>query len=85
MVGLLVNNELESIRKEAIGANGHCTQAFFWMDWWKLRRPSVRVAGTPAEIRTEQLPNGSLERYRCTNQLGLELKKNIVAGRPVTR
>jgi hypothetical protein len=57
---------------------------FFWMNWGKLRRPSVRVAVSPAGIRTKHLPNWSLERYRYANQLGLELK-NIVANIPVTQ
>jgi hypothetical protein len=34
---------------------------------------SVRIASVPAEIRTEHIPNTSLERYRYTNLLGKTL------------
>jgi hypothetical protein len=34
------------------------------------RESSVRTTGVPAEIRTENYPNTSLERYRYTYLLG---------------
>jgi hypothetical protein len=37
---------------------------------------TVRIAGVPAEFRTEYLPNTSLERYRCyINVLGNKLQR----------
>jgi hypothetical protein len=37
--------------------------AFAWRDCGKLRKSSVGIAGVSAKIRTEHLPNMSLERY----------------------
>jgi hypothetical protein len=41
-----------------------------WRDPGKPRRTSVRIPNVPVEIRTEYLPNASLERYRYTNLFG---------------
>jgi hypothetical protein len=34
----------------------------------KPEKPSIKISGVLAEIRTQQLPNASLERYRYTTQ-----------------
>jgi hypothetical protein len=41
--------------------------AFPCLDWGKSRKTSVRIAGIPVEIRTEHLPNTSLEIYLQIN------------------
>jgi hypothetical protein len=38
--------------------------------WEKQQKPSVRIAGFPAEVRTEHLLNTSLESYLQTNLFG---------------
>jgi hypothetical protein len=42
-------------------------------DWGKSRTPSAKVAGIPADIRNEDLPNTSLPHYHCTSLLRLVL------------
>jgi hypothetical protein len=46
------------------------------MDWGKHRNKSVRIAGILAQIRTQNLPNRSIERYRYINPLG-SLQKSL--------
>jgi hypothetical protein len=41
-----------------------------WRDWGIPRRVRTRKAGVPAEIRTEHLPDTSVEGYRCDSLLG---------------
>jgi hypothetical protein len=36
----------------------------------------VRIASVPVEIRTEHLPNISLEHYRYTNPLGVHIPED---------
>jgi hypothetical protein len=43
---------------------------YVWRAPGKPRRTSVRISNVPVEIRTEFLPNASLERYCYTNLLG---------------
>jgi hypothetical protein len=40
--------------------------------------PQVRISGVPAWIRTEQLSNSSLDRYRYDNLLGRYLYQGIL-------
>jgi hypothetical protein len=42
--------------------------SFAWRDKGRLLK--LRIAGVPAEIRTEHVTNASADRYRYTNQLG---------------
>jgi hypothetical protein len=49
----------------------HTILVFVWRDWGKPWRLSVRIAGVPAKIQTEHLPNTSLEHYHYTNKLDL--------------
>jgi hypothetical protein len=34
-----------------------------WRDWWKPRKTSVKITGVPIKIRTQHLPDTSLEHY----------------------
>jgi hypothetical protein len=36
-------------------------------NWWKSQKPTQRIVGRPAEIRSEYLPGTSPERYRCVH------------------
>jgi hypothetical protein len=53
------------IWKQAAVAYQDTAPPFAWKDWGKPRRNLLRIAGVPAEIRTQHLRNASLERYRC--------------------
>jgi hypothetical protein len=70
MVGLLMNNKLETIWKYAVVACLRYYPALEWSDWGKLTEPSVRILGASDGIRTGHLPNTSLDVYRYINQCG---------------
>jgi hypothetical protein len=70
MVWWLVSNELERIWKEAVTSllkelSRHSPRGIE-----KINEKPVRIAGVPTDIRTEHLPNTSLERYRYIDLLG---------------
>jgi hypothetical protein len=54
MVGLFVGDEFRTILEEGLWLSRHLS----------------RGTGQTAEIRTENLPNTSIERCRCTSRLG---------------
>jgi hypothetical protein len=43
------------------GLNQGTIPAFFWKDWWKPRKTSVRLDGYRTEISTQDLPNTKQE------------------------
>jgi hypothetical protein len=49
--------------------DGDTVPEFAWRNRGKLSETSVRITGAPDEIRTEHLPNTSLEGYRKTIQI----------------
>jgi hypothetical protein len=54
-----MNDKLEWIWKEAVA-----TRLMYFPGGWGIpRKPSVRIIGTPTEIRTEYLKNTGLERH----------------------
>jgi hypothetical protein len=63
-VGLLTNNKLERVCKEATMSNRDTIPALDCRNWGKPWISSVRIACVLAEIRTEHLPTGSLQSYR---------------------
>jgi hypothetical protein len=62
-IDTVVNNVHER-RKRSWPISG-TIPVFVRMDW-EPRKTSVKIAGVAAEIRTEHLPNISLERYPYT-------------------
>jgi hypothetical protein len=56
-----MDDDLERIWKEAV-----IIPTFVWMAWGKPWKSSVRIAGVPAEIRIENLPNTSQKRNRLS-------------------
>jgi hypothetical protein len=57
MVGSSMNDEREKIRKEAVVTCSSRVLICPWKDCENHERPSVRIAGVPGEIRTEDLLN----------------------------
>jgi hypothetical protein len=66
MVRWLVHKDLDEMRRDLIEAlSGH----FPWGTKKNTQKILVSIASAPAEIRTEHLPNWSLQRYRYNNLL----------------
>jgi hypothetical protein len=63
-----VNDELERISKETISTYWMC-YLIIWLEWLKEIAKNLRIFGVPAEIRTEHIPNTSLQRSHCNNPL----------------
>lgn len=50
-----------------------------WRDWGESWKPSLIISGVPIEIRTEHLPNTSLEHYHHARSLSEKVPKNTAA------
>jgi hypothetical protein len=68
MTAWLVSKE-QLTWKEVVVAWWVIVQAFTSRDYRKLREASACTVSTPTELRTKNLPNIHLERYRYTNML----------------
>jgi hypothetical protein len=65
-----VTDKLESIWEEtAVAQSRNNTSALACRNWGNPRKISVRIASVPAKSRIENLPNISLECYRCADLL----------------
>jgi hypothetical protein len=63
------NDELERVKK-LWWRNQGTIPAHAWRNRRQSQNSSVRIAGVQTEIRTENLPNGSLQRYIEINLFG---------------
>jgi hypothetical protein len=67
MIGWLVLNKSERIRKEAVVAYSRYPGIYR-----KVKGKPLKILGVQAAIRAEHIPKASIERYRHSNILSFE-------------
>jgi hypothetical protein len=74
-----MNNDLETIWKEASWPNQGTMLEFVWRDHGKPQKTSVRIASVPAKTQTECLPNTSLLSFCLLNQFHINALVIVLA------